>query len=112
MLATQPTRPRDHAVERDLIDLAARAAGYSDDGGLIAYAEHRAMPGGVRVGVDWDQEAREELADASHYLRWGIQTVYAGFLAGDLEAGEAYERRMRALAGVIRAWHELHRTSS
>jgi hypothetical protein len=103
---------RDPRLERELVDLAARAASLSGDHGLSAYAEHRAWPGPVRDGLDWDQEAREELADCRSYLCWGIQEVHARMLAGDPVAADLYERRMRALSAVVKAWHELHRDAA
>jgi hypothetical protein len=103
---------RDHRLEVELVDLAARAAGLNGDHGLSAFAEHRAWPGPVREGPDWDREAREELADCRSYLCWGVQQVYAGMLAGDPVALDAYERRMRALSAVVKAWHELHRDAA
>ncbi len=108
---------RDVEHERHLTDLAARAAGFfrtgpdgtpvGDTGGLDEFADARAWSGGVRANIDADREALEELADARHYLVWGIQQVHAGYLAGDAESQDAFQRRMRALSHVIEAWHAL-----
>lgn len=112
---------RDRALERYLLDIAAQAAGHTrpeglsvvgDDGGLGAFADHRAHPGPVHLPRDFDREAAEELADCCSYLIWGIQEHHAAFLAGDAGAVDAYERRMRALAGLVRVWHDLHRPSA
>jgi hypothetical protein len=103
---------RDPAHEREMVALAARAAGLTGDGGLNAYSESRIWPGPVRDGLDWDQEAREELADCRSYLCWGVLEVYAAMLAGDPRAADLYERRMRALSAVVKAWHELHRDAA
>lgn len=106
--APQPMRPRDRVLERHLDSLAVRAAGRRHDGGLSRYAAARAHPGGVRAGLDADREAAEELADAWNYLRWGIEQVWGAYLAGDPDAARVYERRMRALVGVLNVWHDLH----
>lgn len=110
--------PRDEPLERHLTDLAAEAAGYMipgpegkpvpDDRGLRRYADYRTAPGGLRRGVDWDQEADEEIADLANYLVWGVIQVYDAYLDGDPEATRQYERRMRALVRCVQAWHDLH----
>lgn len=100
---------RDPALERQLLDLAARAAGLPPDNGLHDFADHRAHPGPVRLPRDFDREVREEIADAANYVRWTIQESYPAFLAGDAAAGDAYERHMRVLVKLTEAWHELHR---
>ena len=114
----EPTVPRDHALERRLSALAAQAAGLTIPGpegkpvghtfGLDEYADHRAFPGGVRTGLDADRETCEELADARNYLLWGLVPLVERFERGDVEAGEQYARRLRALSHVVRAWHALH----
>jgi hypothetical protein len=103
---------RDVRLERELVDLAARAASLNGDAGLSAFADARSWPGPVRDGLDWDSEAREELADCRNYLCWGVQEVHARMLAGDPRAADEYERRMRALSAVVKAWHELHRDAA
>lgn len=112
---------RDHGLERYLLDIAAQAAGHTrpeglsvvgDDGGLGAFAAHRAGDAGVRLPRDFDREIAEELADACNYARWQIQQHHAAFLAGDAEAVDAYERMMRVLSALTRAWHELRTNSS
>lgn len=99
------------------MNIAAQAGGHStaddwgrptgDDGGLSAYADSRAMPGGVRADIDADLETFEELADARNYLVWGIERDFAAYLRGESEASARYERRMRALTLVVQTWHAL-----
>lgn len=102
------TRPRNVALERELTDGAARAAGFvNGDGGLTALAEHRALPGGVRLELDDIREAREELADCRNYLVWGIERIHDQYLAGDPFAADRLVKNMDALAGVVRAWQAL-----
>ena len=108
---------RDLWHERHLTDMAARAAGFfktgplgtpvGDTGGLDDFADARAWSGGVRANIDADRETLEELADARHYLVWGIQQVHDDYLAGDAQAQDTWQRRMRALRAVIEAWHAL-----
>lgn len=105
-------RPRDARLERELVALAVQAAGVTSDLGLREYADHRALPGGVRLDLDPIAEAREELADACNYLIWGIEPLYARYLAGDPEAADLYERMMRTLSGVIAAWCALHTSAA
>ena len=111
-------RPRDLALERQLTDLAAKAAGRfgpdgeGDDGGILRFAHHRALPGGVRVSMEPVQEISEELADALNYAVWGIERVYSEFLAGDDEATHMYDRLMRCAVHLVEAWHELHTRSA
>jgi hypothetical protein len=110
-------RDRDLDIEAHLMNIAAQAAGHvtaddwgnltGDDGGLSAFADARAMPGGVRADFDPDRETFEELADARNYLVWGIERDYAAFLRGESEATARYERRMRALRALVVAWWEL-----
>lgn len=113
---------RDVELERYLTELAAQAAGFTkvvfdeygfpenagDDMGLRAFADGRAHPGGVRATLDVDREAAEELADCGNYLVWGIVPIYPWVLKGETWACDIYERRMRALRGVLIAWRELH----
>lgn len=79
-----------------------------DSCGIDEYADHRAWPGGVRLELDPDVEAAEELADCRSYLLWGLVPLAERFEAGDPDAAELYARRLRALSYVIRAWHALH----
>lgn len=112
------TRPRNFALEAELTDLAARAAGRftaeggGDDRGLLALAQSRALPGGVRVSLNAVREVSEELADGLNYCNWGIERVYEAFLAGDDEATHEYDRLMRCQTKLIDAWHELHTRSA
>lgn len=106
------TRPRDVHLERQLTDLAAKAAGFfdtlgrGDDGGLRDFADIRAWPGGVRVDLDPFQEVAEELADASSYALWGIEREYAKVLDGsDPEALDRYAMLLQGLSHLIAAWH-------
>jgi hypothetical protein len=100
---------RDPALERELLDTAARSLGLPSDHGLGALASARAYPDPVRLPRDFDQEIREELADAANYARWAIQETHARLLAGDPDVADGYERRMRVLAALVHAWRELHR---
>ena len=94
--------------EHELVQIAAQAAELESTGAeLTAYANQRARPGGVRTAADFDDETAQELADARNYLVWGIEQVLDAARAGDQEASRDYERRMRALVAVIRAYHEL-----
>lgn len=103
---------RDPALGSYLVDIATRAAGLSSDHGLNALAEHRALPGPVRLPRDFDQEIREEIADARNYIIWAIQELYEAYVAGDPQAADDYERRMRALSRLVQAWVELHKDSA
>lgn len=98
---------RDRPLERDLLALAARAAGLPGDGGLDRFADARAHPGGLRRDADWRQEACEEVADLANYCRWGMQEYRDGFLAGDSDAVAEYERFARALPHAVQAWYAL-----
>jgi hypothetical protein len=101
-------RPRDVALERSLTVLAAQAAGFTDGThGLDDFADQRAHPGGVRVR-DLERDVLEELADARNYCVWVIEPLWEAHLAGDPEASATVERCLRALAGVVRAWREMH----
>jgi hypothetical protein len=108
---------RDIWLERHLTEMAARSAGFlkvgpdgkvaGDAGGLDEFADGRAWSGGVRASIDAVRECQEELADARHYCVWGIQQVWDAHVAGDSAASETYSRLMRALEGVVGAWHAL-----
>jgi hypothetical protein len=111
-------RERDPGLERQLTDLAALAAGYrkpgpvgrlvADDHGLRDYADHRTHPGPLRTPRDWDQEAREEMADCANYLVWGLVEDYDGYVAGEPVATARFERRLRALVKQVESWRDLH----
>lgn len=101
-----PMRPRDIALERELVATAAEGVG-SDAGGLDAYADFRAHPGGVRPDLDDLTETREEIADARNYLVWGIERHYQAFLDGDPDAARYVTKRMRALGRLVQVWDEL-----
>jgi hypothetical protein len=106
-------RPRNLDLERELVELAARSAGFydvhgnGDPAGIDDFADRRALPGGVRIGLDPEREALEELADARNYLVWGCERDYQAYLDGDAVAGDRVRRRLEALSGVLRAWHAL-----
>lgn len=113
----EPTRPRNVQLERALTDSAAMAGGHTymreggqteaDTGGLTAWAEHRALPGGVRLSIDALRETREEIADARNYLIWGIEPIYERYLAGEPLACDEVARNMNALTFLVSAWHAL-----
>lgn len=100
-------RDRNLEVEAHLMRAAVRATRHADDGGLSAFADSRAWPGGVRTDLDPDGETREELADARNYLVWGLERDFAAYLRGDAVATVRYARRLRALSAVIEAWQAL-----
>lgn len=108
MTTAVATRPRDSGLEAHLRDIAVHASGLPNDGGLAAFADMRAHPGGVRAHMDPDRECAEELADAWNYLRWGIEQVWDAYLLGDPDAARTYERRMRAMVALLAAWYALH----
>lgn len=101
-------RERNHRVERELRDIAVKAAGMVQDYGISAFADHRALPGGVRRDMDAFTEVREELSDAWNYLRWGAERQYDAYLAGDPTAADEYEWHMRAMTDLLRLWRTLH----
>lgn len=103
---------RDPELEQYLVDVAAKSAGLPGDGGVLAYADTRALPGPVIVPRDFDREIREEIADAVNYACWGIQAVWDRVLAGDPDVMDQYERHMRTLAALVQAWHALHTGSA
>lgn len=104
-------RARNLDLERELVDLAARAAGFPADGGLSTYADSRALPGGVRQRSPerWRQEIAEELADARNYLVWEIEVIHGAMMGGDPDACEIYLRNMSTLRAVVAAWWSLVR---
>ena len=101
-------RPRDLALERELTDIAVRAAGFTDDGGLGRFADSRALPGPVQQARNFRLEALEEVADQRNYCLWGIEAIYHLVLAGDPDALEEYRMLMGGLQGAIYSWHRLH----
>lgn len=102
-------RPRDLGLERELTLLAARAGGFSGDGGIGRFADERALPGGVREGLDPVREASEELADARNYLVWGLERIHARVAVGDPEVLDEHVALLGALQAVVTAWRALHR---
>lgn len=100
-------RPRNPAAEREIVELAGRAAGLPDAVGesLWRYANGRCAPGPVRLGLDWKDEARQELGDASNYLAWWIEALEA---RGDDEALEDRACALHVLSAVLLAWQRLH----
>jgi len=111
-------RDRDLELERYLTNIAAQAAGHvevkpdgtqtGDTRGLDDFADHRALPGGVRAEMDYDREMSEEIADARNYAVWGIEPIWLNVRSGVSEFTADYERRMRCLSYLIAAWHALH----
>lgn len=104
---------RDPALDRHLLEVAARAAGTNGDRGLGAFADSRAHPGPVILKTvagprDFDREVREEIADGVNYCRWSVQEIHARVLAGDADVMDRYERHMRTLSLLVAAWHALH----
>ena len=100
-------RARDHQLERELGELAAKAAGFFDTHGLDSFADHRAHPGGVRESIDPVREMREEIADARNYACWGIEPLWEAYLAGDHDAGKRVAKLLDSLSHLIAAWHAL-----
>lgn len=104
-------RPRNRQIEAELVDTAARAAGFfdsegrGDDGGMRAFADKRAHQGGVRRNLDAFQEVAEELADALNYSVWGIEPIWQRVLDGEPEAMDDYSRLLQGLSHLIAAWH-------
>lgn len=107
--------PRDRHLEAHVTELAGRsvgmvnAEGKGHDAGLGAFADSRALPGGVRPRSreEWATEVAEEVADARNYLLWWVQSVWEGVQAGEPDACHEYERAMRALQGVLTTWRAL-----
>lgn len=99
-------RDRDIPLERHLIELAARAAGFPDDGGLRNYADARTMPGPIRER-EFKQDTGEEIADLANYCSWEIQKQWPGFLAGEPAACREYARYMDILRLTVMAWWRL-----
>ena len=101
------TRPRNIRLERELTAMAAEAVDFLDDCGLSDFADHRALPGGVRLALDWRREAMEELADCRNYIVWGIEGHWEGYLDGDPDASKQVALGLTALSSVVRAWDAL-----
>ena len=100
---------RDLDVERELTLIAGQAAGVTEATvlSLDQYAEQRAHDGPVRVhDRDLLVELAEELADARNYAVWEARRTQPGLIAGDHEATCRYDRALRTLAAVQRAWRE------
>lgn len=103
---------RDRQLEEYLVDMAARAGGHPGDGGVLAFAASRALPGPVHLPRDFTREIAEEVADGVNYCCWAIQEIHARVLAGDPDVMDAYERTMRTLVLLVGAWHALNTTST
>lgn len=114
MQQTPALRDRNIELERLLTDLAADSVGIKAWGSKISgFADFRAYPGGVRVeGRDLEMDYAEELADARNYAVWIIEQIHAAYMAGDPIACDTYERIMRSLRWVIKAFQELHTESA
>lgn len=113
MIHTPPPderRPRNLPLEREIMDLALRAAHREGDGGLSRVADDRAEPyGGLRRGVDWRREALQEIPDARNYLVWDTEDYWDAYQAGDPDAGERVAENLTALALLIQVWVGLAR---
>lgn len=107
-----PRRPRDIALEKELSQLSALAAGHPNDHGLREFADARAWPGGWRREMDALRETCEEVADASNYLLAEATKVYAAAQAGDPEALDDYEWAMRNHSIAVHFWRNLLTRSS
>lgn len=100
------------------MDVASKAAGYfdadgnGDDGGLSAFADARAMPGGVRADLDGVKEAGEEFADARNYLLWEIERIWPLVVAGEPDALDRYSQLFGALSALVNVHHKMHRIPS
>lgn len=116
--------PRDFKLEAHLMDIAARAAGFTkpdpenplkvtgDDAGLSALADSRTWPGGIRPDLDALQEGREESADFRNYMLMGITLIWPLVVAGEPEALDLYSRLMGALSATVTQWHRLQHVPS
>jgi hypothetical protein len=71
------TRPRAIPLERELTETAAKAAGLPDDLGLSLYAV------------------------------WRLVELYPGYMRGEPDACEEFERWMRRLTAVLVAWRAI-----
>lgn len=101
----QAERPRDPAREAEIVQLAVQSLhGHLDDEGLSKFANDRAWDGGVRVGENWLRHAKEEIADARHYLVWHIEDHWAAHQAGDSDATDEVVAALASLADLIRIW--------
>ena len=98
--------PRNLALERELLEIATRAAGLPDDAGLGALAHARAHAGGIRTR-DFTAETMEEYADAANYLRWEIQKWWTAYLHGDHQAADTVRRHLASLSALVGAAHAL-----
>lgn len=100
-------RPRNLSLERHLTETAAKAAGLPDGNALSHFADSRALPGGVRPGLQSRQEIAEELADARNYAVWGIEPLWEAYQAGDTEATQEVAQLLHALSLIVAAFHGL-----
>lgn len=105
-----PGRERDKRSEREIGLLAVRAAELPDvvAESLWRYADSRCLPGRIREGLDWKDEARQELGDAFNYFVWDAQEQRALADAGDDGALEEYGRSLFALSALMVVWQRLH----
>ena len=94
----------DIALARQLTELVANAAGVPAAAeGLNAYGEYRL----TNTNGDRNPELAK-LGELRNLLIAGIEPYWEGYLAGDPDCSREYERRMRALKGVMDAWIALH----
>lgn len=94
----------NHALERRLLDTAARAAGLPHDCGFGSFRDTR--PRAETWGTDSD--VRKSLADARDTLLAALAAGHALVIEGDSEACADYQRWMSALTGLVAAWRALH----
>lgn len=97
--------PRNLAIENEIARLITPDG--SDLAGIDVLAKKRALPGGIRIDLDYDQEAAEELADAWNYLLWGSVILYQAWLEGHVWAADLIQRRLHALRKLVEVWRAL-----
>lgn len=93
-LPVPESRERNQQLERELVEYAAK--GITDPQHFLLHMQTRSgFSTTVRVGVDWLQEAREELADLGNYLVWWLQ---------ERPDHPEVERKLTALARAAEAY--------
>jgi hypothetical protein len=103
-------RPRNIELERHLTRLAGEGAGLGDTDAadsLSRFADSRALPGGVRLGLDPIRETGEETADGRNYLTWGIEPLWEGYCAGEPEATDRVAKYLYSLSLTVALWQSL-----
>jgi hypothetical protein len=102
-----PSRPRNEALEAEIIGMATRVIDRFDDAGLSAYADTRTLPGGIRTDQNWRDHARQELADCRNYLVWDTEDHWDAYQAGDGLAGARVAENLGALSQLVKLWAAL-----